>query len=67
MSHAEVPMSFREALPGYARDWCWLPYSTTTLTLDLPSGGGTIFQIYQERTRQMFAHNVAHITREEAP
>jgi hypothetical protein len=34
----ETPVSFADSLPGYARGWCWLPHSTTTLTLAMPDG-----------------------------
>jgi hypothetical protein len=57
----ECPLPFRESLPSYARTWCWFPKLTLTLCLDLPTGEGTLFQVYWCPQTGQFAYNVAHV------
>jgi hypothetical protein len=62
MHNPESPMSFYESLPPHTRDWCWLPRLTLTLTLDLPTGEGTLFHTRYAPRYGMMAHNVASLT-----
>lgn len=61
MAPSESPMSFYKSLPPYTRDWCWLPRLTLTLTLDLPTGGGTLFHTRYAVFHGIMAYNVASL------
>jgi len=59
MPPAEVPISFRESLPVYARDWLWLSVVAVMLTLPDHAGTHTVFHAYYAPQHGMYAHNVA--------
>ena len=61
MSSPESPMTFYESLPPYTRDWLWLPRCTVTLTLALPTGGGTVFHTRYCPQALCVAYNVASL------
>lgn len=56
----ETPVSFADSLPAYARAWCWLPYSTVSLTLAMPDGPMRRFHVKWCPQRRQFAHNVSN-------
>jgi hypothetical protein len=64
MPHAEHAVPFETSLPPSARAWVWLPFLTVVLCLDLPTGYGTVFQVYRCPQREVRAYNVAQMTPE---
>ena len=59
MRRAERPMPFQASLPEAARRHCWLPVLTVTLTLALPDGEQTAFEVRECRQTHQRAHNVS--------
>ena len=53
-----LPTTFQDSLPGYAREWLWLPHQTVTLTLPMPGGEWYAFNVrYCPQERQL-ANNI---------
>lgn len=53
-----MPPTLYAALPAEQRRHLWLPHSTVTLTLPMPSGEAYAFQTWFDPIHRMLADNV---------
>jgi hypothetical protein len=56
--------TWESLLPSKVRQHIWLPVTNVTLTLDLPDGTSTTFQVRQCPALRLWADNVLLVQRE---